>query len=226
MAHPAFRLPYLTGTPDPKNQPVRPWVRSTDYVVKAMASRYFGRIAFGARRHWIMAIADADSGQFIGIVLLDGVARFPRGEAHGLLQRAFIEPHKNKADARVGDAEWGFFLHPDFWGQGIALQAIYALTAALGNAIVRRVFAETGADNHQAIRLLERAGLVRNDAKTIPASMSPRFEPDGRPIELVHYEQPPSHGDLHPEAPVRALLEDMERRRVVAPGWQSISAGS
>src|SRR5688572_27128282 len=97
MAHPAFRLPYLTGTPDPKNQPVRSWVRSTAYVVKAMASRYFGRIAFGARRHWIMAIADADSGQFIGIVLLDGVARFPRGEAHGLLQRAFIEPHKNKA---------------------------------------------------------------------------------------------------------------------------------
>jgi RimJ/RimL family protein N-acetyltransferase len=123
-------------------------------------------------------------------------------------------------------------LHPDFWGQGIALQAIYALTSALANTsswcapeggVVRRVWAETGANNRQAISLLEKAGLVLIASKTIVASISPRFDRNGNPIELLHFDQPVEHSQLNPRAPVIVLLEEMERRRVILPGWQIIS---
>ena len=231
VSHPQFRLPYLTGTPDPATKPVRPGARSADFALKAMASRFLGRLAFGARRHWLVAITDARTGQFLGAAMLDGVVRFPRRARPRLLERALIEPHKIKDDEQAGDAEWGFFLHPDYWGQGIALQAIYALTATLadkpswcapGQNVVRRIWAETGVDNGRAITLLEKAGLTRNLVKTIPASISPRFEPDGRLIALLHFDQPDNHLQTNADAPVKALLEDMERRRVVTPGWTVI----
>jgi RimJ/RimL family protein N-acetyltransferase len=232
MVDPRFAMPYLTGTPDPRARPVRPWARSIAYVIKAVASRRLGGFAFGARRHWIMAITDGQSGRFLGVVLLDAVVRFPPGASRGFLTRMAIEQHKATDDELVGDAEWGFFLHPDFWGQGIALQAVYALTGALANRaswcapgrnVVRRVWATTGSSNRQAIALLTKAGLVRAGAKTIPVAMSPRFEPDGRPIELIHFEQPAEHDKLDPDEPVQALLRELENRGAVAPGWQSVS---
>src|ERR1700730_11684171 len=126
---PSFRMPYLTGTPDPIKKPVRPWIRSVDYMLKASISRRFGRMLFGARRHWIMIIEDVATRRFIGVTLLDAVVRFPL-QPSARFNDFLIESHKRRAQ-RVGDAEWGFFLHPDFWGQGIALQAIYAQTKAL-----------------------------------------------------------------------------------------------
>jgi RimJ/RimL family protein N-acetyltransferase len=223
-----FAMPYLTGTPNPRTKPVRPWARSAAYVFNAVASRRLGPLIFGARRHWIMAIVDEASARFIGVVLLDGVVRLPRGMHDNFLARIAIEPHKTREDEQVGDAEWGFFLHPDFWGEGIALQAAYALTSVLANRpswcaqgtnVVRRIWAETGSNNPQAAAVLRKAGLVRVDGRTIPAAHSPRFDPAGRPIELVHFDQPPEHGQIDPASPVSVLLKGMEDRGVVATNW-------
>lgn len=228
MTDTRFRMPYLTGTPDPKSHPVRPWLRSVDYVLKAIASRASARPLFGARRHWIMAVTDT-SDAFLGVALLDAVARFPGSQSRGLLTRMAIEDHKIKNDQQIGDAEWGFFLTPHARGQGIALQAIYALTGALafmpswcapGRHIVHRVWAETGANNTAAIALLSKAGLVESPERSTPAPLSPRFEPDGNPIALLHFTQPHRHTAQNAAAPVKALLDEMKTRGIVRSGWQ------
>jgi RimJ/RimL family protein N-acetyltransferase len=233
VVDPRFSMPYLTGTPDPITRPVIPMLRAIDYVAKAMASRFLGRLIFGARRHWIMSVRDAASGEFLGVTLLDAVVRFPRLGEVGQLSRIVVEQHKSRMDERIGDAEWGFFLHPDFWGQGIALQAIYALTSTLANtrswcapdgSIVRRVWAETGVNNHQAISLLEKAGLVIVTSKAIPATVSPRFDRNGKPLELSHFDQPAEHSKLNPDAPVKVMIQEIENRHVVVPGWQILQS--
>jgi RimJ/RimL family protein N-acetyltransferase len=220
---PDFRMPYLLGTPDPVKRPVRPWQRSIDYVLKAIVSRWLGRALFGARRHWIMAIEDANNGDFIGVAGLGAVVRFPPARQRRL-NRFFIEEHKSK-EGPVGDAEWGFFLNSAYWRQGISMQALYALTNVLANTpswcapdgpIVRRLWAATGANNLGARGLLEKAGLICVPELTIEAGNSPRFEPDGTPVELVHYAQSELHALEDPAVPVRALLRRLEKAGMVS----------
>ena len=58
-------------------------------------------------------------------------------------------------------AELGYWLGCDYWGRGIATQAIVAVTAWAFEALdLQRVFAEPYADNLASCRVLEKAGFT------------------------------------------------------------------
>jgi RimJ/RimL family protein N-acetyltransferase len=59
-------------------------------------------------------------------------------------------------------AELGYWLAEPFWGRGIATQAVEAVTEfAVGELRLYRVYAEPYAGNAASIRVLEKAGFVR-----------------------------------------------------------------
>jgi len=60
-----------------------------------------------------------------------------------------------------GVSELGYFLARDAQGQGIAREAVSAVTARLFDEGQRRVFADTDPDNRASIALLERLGFIR-----------------------------------------------------------------
>ena len=227
---PGFTYPYLTGNANPKQRRTHPFWRALDFTLKALISHWFGALIFGARRHWIMAIADFDSKEFLGITILDAVVRLPAHRS-GPAQSRLIETFKQNSSVKIGDAEWGFFVTPKFWREGIALQATYALTAALAEktswcakniSVITRVWAETGSENFASQSLLKRAGLVQNPSKTIDPPNSPRFDPDGTPLKLLHFDQPSLDQDNIAMPPVVSLLRHLEKSGVVCPEWHAL----
>lgn len=60
-----------------------------------------------------------------------------------------------------GVSEIGYILARDFWGQGIAQEAVAAVIDQLFREGQRRVFADTDPDNTASIALLERLGFRR-----------------------------------------------------------------
>lgn len=57
-------------------------------------------------------------------------------------------------------AEIGYDLHRDFWGQGLATEALRAMLAFAFDVLeVHRVEAQTIADNHESTRLLGKLGF-------------------------------------------------------------------
>lgn len=62
--------------------------------------------------------------------------------------------------------EVGFDLAQEFWGQGLAGEALDAvLTYGFASMDLNRVEALTIADNHASVRLLERSGFVREGTR-------------------------------------------------------------
>ncbi|HXV86452.1 MAG TPA: GNAT family N-acetyltransferase [Gemmatimonadales bacterium] len=65
-------------------------------------------------------------------------------------------------DVHCCSAEIGFWLGQPFWGRGIMTQAVKAVTAhALREHGLRRVYAQVFAWNPASVRVLEKAGYVR-----------------------------------------------------------------
>lgn len=62
-----------------------------------------------------------------------------------------------------GEAEVGWYLHPDSWGQGYAGEAASALVAHAASAGLCRVVALTDVDNAASVRVALAAGLVETD---------------------------------------------------------------
>ncbi|MHB8896797.1 MAG: GNAT family N-acetyltransferase [Candidatus Geothermincolia bacterium] len=95
------------------------------------------------------------------------------GEAVGCVGMSDIEVHK---------AEIGYWLGEEFWGQGIATQALRLATRYGFNELgLRRIFASVFTFNKASIRVLEKAGykyegcLRKNEIK------------DGRLIDTIIY---------------------------------------
>lgn len=90
IRNPIFSYPYLTGTSDPVKRKPNYFLRACKYVlILALISRIFGVWLFGARRHWLMTIADSKSGLFLGVVLIDAVVRLSDNSSS-----QFVEQHK------------------------------------------------------------------------------------------------------------------------------------
>jgi RimJ/RimL family protein N-acetyltransferase len=65
-----------------------------------------------------------------------------------------------KDDVYRKNIEIGYFIGEKYWGQGIGVRAIKAITSyAFSNFDIVRVYAETYADNIRSRRALEKAGL-------------------------------------------------------------------
>ena len=65
-----------------------------------------------------------------------------------------------KDDIHRKNAEIGYFLSEDYWGQGIGTKAVKAITSyAFSNFDIIRVYAETFAGNARSRRTLEKAGF-------------------------------------------------------------------
>ena len=66
-----------------------------------------------------------------------------------------------KEDIHRKNAEIGYFMSETYWGQGIAVRAVKAVTSyAFSNFDIVRVYAETFADNLRSRRTLEKAGFT------------------------------------------------------------------
>jgi len=65
-------------------------------------------------------------------------------------------------DERGLEAELGFVLHPDFWGQGLATEAAAALMAwGFDRLNLERIWATCDTRNEASVRVLEKIGMVR-----------------------------------------------------------------
>lgn len=63
-------------------------------------------------------------------------------------------------------AEIGYDMNRDYWGQGLATEALQAmLRFSFVQMNLNRIYAGTIADNHESVRLLERLGFVREGTK-------------------------------------------------------------
>jgi RimJ/RimL family protein N-acetyltransferase len=228
---PRFSYPLLTGTPDPIKRPLRPLRRAFAYALVCATANASGWLLFGARRHWIISILDAESDQFLGAVMLDGVIREESAKGRIRIGEGFVKRPERRLDLRPGDGELGFFLHPNAQGQGIASQAAYVLLDRLSRQsntassyVLRRVWAETGANNLAAQTLLRRIGLLPRPDLRVSAGNSRRYERDGTPITLLHFDQPREDIREAPYAPVRARVQHMLRKRLAQPEWQNVEA--
>jgi RimJ/RimL family protein N-acetyltransferase len=62
----------------------------------------------------------------------------------------------------AGQVELGYSLHPDWWGHGIASEAIHKLLSWLfGERQIHRIAARTGRNNLRSCALLDRLGFRR-----------------------------------------------------------------
>lgn len=65
-----------------------------------------------------------------------------------------------KAAASAREAELGYELHPDYWGQGYATEAARAMLAfGFDTLHLQRVWAQCIAENEASARVLERIGM-------------------------------------------------------------------
>jgi len=171
-----------------------------------------------------VSILDEIEGTFLGGVMVLEVMR-DGGRAWGArLGDSFLKHPERRLPIKVGDSELGLFLHPQARGQGIALQAAYVLLDRLSSQrepeskpIVRRVWAETGANNGPAQGLLRKMGFIERPEFAVPPALSLRYERDGTPIGLVHFNQPDSDEQTDPGAPIRVRLRGLVERNAVCP---------
>lgn len=223
MSRDGFFMPYLNGVKSRTWRYINPYFMPIKYVLLAMISHHLGRFIFGARRHWLMAVEVVGEKKMVGVILLDAVVRFPPGQKTG--SETLLESHKVKRDALVGDGEIGFFLDVAHQRKGIVIQSLYALISALSSTrswcapegpILRRVWAETATSNAAARGLLSALGMRVSPEKTISSSESKRYDREGNPLELLHYDQP--EDDLERRLPIMAMIDRMENG-LVRPGW-------
>src|SRR6266436_8149917 len=178
IREPQFDYPLMTGTPDPVRHPLHPLRRAIYYASVCKAGNTFGSLLFGQRRHWIVSILDEIEGTFLGGVMVLEVMR-DGGRAWGArLGDSFLKHPERRLPIKVGDSELGLFLHPQARGQGIALQAAYVLLDRLSSQrepeskpIVRRVWAETGANNGPAQGLLRKMGFIERPEFAVPPAL-------------------------------------------------------
>jgi RimJ/RimL family protein N-acetyltransferase len=226
VREPGFSYPLLTGTPDPILQPSRPLRRSLYYALVCKLGNSCGPVLFGKRRHWIISILSGREKSFLGVVLLDEVMRENCGNIKLIIGDRFLKHSEQRLPLRTGDGELGFFLHPRAQKQGIALQAAYVLLDCLSlpqglgsNPILRRVWAETGTNNLPAKKLLRKMGLMERPEFAVSPGSSRRYERDGTPIGLVHFDQPDSDEQTDSHTPIRVRLTELVEREVVCPNW-------
>jgi RimJ/RimL family protein N-acetyltransferase len=80
-------------------------------------------------------------------------------ETGALIGCAGIRP---KLDEGMRDADFGYTLHPEAWGQGLATEAARALVAfGFDELNLHRIWATCHVDNCASARVLEKAGLRR-----------------------------------------------------------------
>jgi RimJ/RimL family protein N-acetyltransferase len=67
-----------------------------------------------------------------------------------------------RATADAQEAELGYELHPDYWGQGYATEAAWRMLAfGFHTLTLQRVWAQCLAENRASVRVLERLGMRR-----------------------------------------------------------------
>jgi len=87
-----------------------------------------------------------------------------------------------KKDVRRLSAEIGYWLGEEFWGRGIATEAVRAVTGhAFARFDVVRVYAGAFEWNEASMRVLEKAGYTRE------ARLRKAITKDGRTIDLMLY---------------------------------------
>ncbi len=98
---------------------------------------------------WLAHAADEPTPEGTWAVEVDGVAA------------GTVSLHRGRADEGCG-AEIGYWIGEPFWGRGIATAAVRAATeAALAEPGLYRVFAAVFAWNPASMRVLEKAGYLR-----------------------------------------------------------------
>jgi RimJ/RimL family protein N-acetyltransferase len=69
---------------------------------------------------------------------------------------------------RDGSAELGFLLRPDCWGAGLATEAVGAVMAyGFGALALTRLAAAVQAENHAAVRVLEKNGFRLVESRSV-----------------------------------------------------------
>ena len=136
---------------------------ATAELVRAEALRAGMEMAEGRTLRW--AVAEAETDRFLGVVNLFGMS----------------------PDA-PGNAELGFFTHPDARGRGVATAAARAavrhglLPVADGGLGLARVFAIAGVENHASRRALLAAGLTESGVQR------GRLPIDGVRMDAAYYD--------------------------------------
>ncbi len=81
----------------------------------------------------------------------------------------FILEFKGRVIGKLGawqPPEIGFFLHRNYWGRGLAAEALQQFIAYAAGRGLDCLTADVDPRNHSCIRLLERAGFERSGMKT------------------------------------------------------------
>lgn len=66
----------------------------------------------------------------------------------------------NDTELNGDTMELGWVIHPDFWGQGYATEAVSAILNALHRQGFRCIFAGAFSENAASIRVMEKSGMV------------------------------------------------------------------
>ena len=158
---------------------LRPWRRQD----KAPLLRYANNrnIWRNLRDRFPHPYLEADADDWLGRVAtsawIDGIYAIDvAGEAVGSIG---FERH---ADVQRHSAEVGYWLAEPFWGRGIATDALRTLTAAaLAEADLWRLEAGVFAWNRASMRVLEKAGYLREGVRVLGAIK------DGQAVDQVVY---------------------------------------
>jgi len=123
---------------DPRYQRYYPEREDIDAVVRGLVDMFVEAQAEEPRRRWQLAIARKDDGRMIGDV---GI-------------RVNAPEHR--------EANIGYELHPDEWGQGFATEAATAIVRfGFEDLELHRIWAEVNADNVASTRVLTKLGMQR-----------------------------------------------------------------
>lgn len=114
------------------------WTERTEEASWRFVQHWIGEQKVSPRRKWQLAIVRRLSGELIGNVGL----RMNSAESH--------------------EADIGYELDPDFWGQGYATEAASAiLKFGFETLNLHRIWAGCVADNAASARILERIGMTQ-----------------------------------------------------------------
>jgi RimJ/RimL family protein N-acetyltransferase len=123
---------------DPRYQRYYPENQRHEETVRALIGRFVAAQAEQPRQRWQLALVTRDGGRLIGNC---GI-------------------RVNDPDLR--EANIGYELNPEFWGQGYASEAARAiLRFGFEELGLHRVWAECVADNAGSVRVLEKLGMRR-----------------------------------------------------------------